>query len=52
MSAEQIISLSASANKLSKIQEQAEEYARLIMEELDPNELGYIEVITYSNYCN
>ncbi|RWW35043.1 hypothetical protein BHE74_00003204 [Ensete ventricosum] len=40
-----IISLSASANKLSKIQEQAEEYARLIMEELDPNELGYIEQI-------
>ncbi|XP_010929525.1 respiratory burst oxidase homolog protein B [Elaeis guineensis] len=40
----QIISLSASANKLSKIQEQAEEYARLIMEELDPNNLGYIEI--------
>ncbi|CAL9199058.1 respiratory burst oxidase homolog protein C-like [Musa acuminata AAA Group] len=40
----EIISLSASANKLSKIQEQAEEYARLIMEELDPNELGYIEI--------
>lgn len=44
---EQIISLSASANKLSKMQEQAEEYARLIMEELDPNGLGYIEVIAY-----
>ncbi|KAG1331645.1 respiratory burst oxidase-like protein C [Cocos nucifera] len=40
----EIISLSASANKLSKIQEQAEEYARLIMEELDPNNLGYIEI--------
>ncbi|KAJ4766103.1 respiratory burst oxidase-like protein [Rhynchospora pubera] len=40
----QIIILSASANKLSKIQEQAEEYARLIMEELDPNGLGYIEI--------
>lgn len=40
----EIITLSASANKLSKIQEQAEEYARLIMEELDPNNLGYIEV--------
>ncbi|XP_038972565.1 respiratory burst oxidase homolog protein C-like [Phoenix dactylifera] len=40
----EIISLSASANKLSKIQEQAEEYARLIMEELDPNSLGYIEI--------
>ncbi|WOK97465.1 respiratory burst oxidase [Canna indica] len=40
----EIISLSASANKLSKIQEQAEEYARLIMEELDPDNLGYIEI--------
>lgn len=40
----QIISLSASANKLSKIQEKAEEYARLIMEELDPDNVGYIEV--------
>ncbi|KAK1281635.1 hypothetical protein QJS10_CPB22g00448 [Acorus calamus] len=41
---EEIISLSASANKLSKIQEQAGEYAALIMEELDPNNLGFIEV--------
>lgn len=40
----QIITLSASANKLSKIQEHAEEYAALIMEELDPNGLGYIEL--------
>ncbi|XP_073007440.1 respiratory burst oxidase homolog protein C-like [Typha latifolia] len=40
----EIISMSASANKLSNIQEQAEEYARLIMEELDPNGLGYIEI--------
>lgn len=36
--------LSASANKLSRLQEQAEEYAALIMEELDPERLGYIEV--------
>lgn len=36
--------LSASANKLSKLKEQAEEYAYLIMEELDPENLGYIEV--------
>lgn len=36
--------LSASANKLSKLQEQAEEYAALIMEELDPENFGYIEV--------
>ena len=40
----QIIALSASANKLSKIQDRAEEYAALIMEELDPDNLGYIEV--------
>ncbi|XP_039133923.1 respiratory burst oxidase homolog protein C-like [Dioscorea cayenensis subsp. rotundata] len=40
----EIILVSASANKLSKIQEQAEEYARLIMEELDPNNLGYVEI--------
>ncbi|KAL8166372.1 hypothetical protein V2J09_007871 [Rumex salicifolius] len=40
----QIISLSASANRLSKIQERAEEYAALIMEELDPDGLGYVEL--------
>ena len=36
--------LSASANKLLRLKEQAEEYAALIMEELDPERLGYIEV--------
>lgn len=40
----EIILLSASANKLSKIQESAEEYAALIMEELDPDNLGYVEL--------
>ncbi|XP_062181799.1 respiratory burst oxidase homolog protein B-like [Phragmites australis] len=40
----EIIILSASTNKLSKIMEQAEEYASLIMEELDPRNLGYIEL--------
>ncbi|GLJ27963.1 hypothetical protein SUGI_0549180 [Cryptomeria japonica] len=40
----EVIILSASANKLSKIKEQAEEYATLIMEEIDPNNLVYIEV--------
>lgn len=40
----QIIALSASANKLSKLQERAEEYAALIMEELDPDNFGFIEV--------
>ncbi|OQU87484.1 hypothetical protein SORBI_3003G287400 [Sorghum bicolor] len=39
-----IIMLSASANKLSRLKEQAEEYAALIMEELDPEGLGYIEL--------
>ncbi|KAF6168750.1 hypothetical protein GIB67_013132 [Kingdonia uniflora] len=40
----EIISLSASANKLSNIQKQAEEYAALIMEELDPENVGYIMI--------
>ncbi|XP_021281733.1 respiratory burst oxidase homolog protein B isoform X2 [Herrania umbratica] len=40
----EIIALSAGANKLSKIQESAEEYAALIMEELDKDNLGYIEI--------
>ncbi|XP_024530754.1 respiratory burst oxidase homolog protein A [Selaginella moellendorffii] len=40
----EIILLSASANKLSFLQEQAEEYAALIMGELDQNKQGYIEV--------
>ncbi|KAJ6830427.1 putative respiratory burst oxidase-like protein A [Iris pallida] len=40
----EIIMLSASANKLSRLKEQAEEYAALIMEELDPEGLGYIEI--------
>ena len=46
----QIISLSAGANKLSKIQESAEEYAALIIEELDPDNLGYIEVHIVFHY--
>ncbi|MED6160774.1 hypothetical protein PIB30_054509 [Stylosanthes scabra] len=41
---QELITLSASANKLSKLKEQAERYAALIMEELDPENLGYIEV--------
>ncbi|CAN6548551.1 unnamed protein product [Malus baccata var. baccata] len=40
----EIISMSASANKLSNIQKQAKEYAALIMEELDPDNVGYIMV--------
>jgi hypothetical protein len=45
----QLIVLSASANKLAKLKEQAEEYAALIMEELDPENLGYIEVRSCSS---
>ncbi|KAL9444898.1 hypothetical protein AB3S75_017980 [Citrus x aurantiifolia] len=41
---QELLMLSASANKLSKLKEQAEEYASLIMEELDPENLGYIEL--------
>ncbi|KAK3121865.1 hypothetical protein QOZ80_8BG0662040 [Eleusine coracana subsp. coracana] len=41
---QELIVLSASANKLSKLKEQAEEYAALIMEELDPENFGYIEL--------
>ncbi|KAL5698248.1 hypothetical protein ACHQM5_029313 [Ranunculus cassubicifolius] len=41
---QELIMLSASANKLSKLKERAEEYASLIMEELDPENLGYIEL--------
>ncbi|KAF9620978.1 hypothetical protein IFM89_015800 [Coptis chinensis] len=40
----EIIALSASANKLSKIQDRVDEYTALIMEELDPDNLGYIEL--------
>lgn len=41
---QELIMLSASANKLSQLKEQAQEYASLIMEELDPENLGYIEL--------
>ncbi|XP_060188273.1 respiratory burst oxidase homolog protein E-like [Lycium barbarum] len=41
---QELIMLSASANKLSKLKERATEYASLIMEELDPEGLGYIEL--------
>lgn len=40
----QIISLSASANELENIRKQADEYAALIMETLDPYHYGYIMV--------
>ncbi|QHN96466.1 Glyceraldehyde-3-phosphate dehydrogenase B [Arachis hypogaea] len=47
----EIICLSATTNKLSNIQQQAKEYAALIMEELDPEETGFImrlEVMEFS----
>ncbi|XP_022731096.1 putative respiratory burst oxidase homolog protein H [Durio zibethinus] len=40
----EILVLSASANKLGKLKQQAATYAGLIMEELDPDHLGYIEI--------
>ncbi|KAA8545169.1 hypothetical protein F0562_019942 [Nyssa sinensis] len=39
----EIITISASGNKLSKIQEHAKEYAALIMEEIDLDNLRYIK---------
>lgn len=41
----QVIILSASANKLAKLKGHAATYACLIMEELDPDDRGYIEVV-------
>eukprot|EP00250_Pteridium_aquilinum_P017536 c23679_g1_i1 orf=327-2906(-) len=40
----EVIRLSASSNKLSKLKDQADEYSAMIMEELDPDHLGYIEL--------
>ncbi|KAL0842728.1 hypothetical protein Bca101_015973 [Brassica carinata] len=40
---DEIISLSASANKLDNIRKRADEYAALIMEELDPSDCGFIK---------
>ncbi|KAF3453946.1 hypothetical protein FNV43_RR04387 [Rhamnella rubrinervis] len=40
----EIIVLSASANKLATLKQQAASYAALIMEEMDPDHHGYIEM--------
>ncbi|KAG2673645.1 hypothetical protein I3760_13G101300 [Carya illinoinensis] len=40
----EVIVLSASANKLANLKKQAAEYVALIMEELDPDHQGYIEM--------
>lgn len=40
----EVIILSASANKLGNLKSQAGYYASMIMEELDPDHLGYIEL--------
>ncbi|XP_077235605.1 putative respiratory burst oxidase homolog protein H [Tasmannia lanceolata] len=40
----EVIELSASENKLVKLKRHAATYAALIMEELDPDHLGYIEI--------
>ncbi|KAK9705667.1 hypothetical protein RND81_07G074700 [Saponaria officinalis] len=41
---QELIRLSASANKLASLKGRADEYANLIMEELDREKLGYIEL--------
>ncbi|KAL0370041.1 UNVERIFIED_CONTAM: putative respiratory burst oxidaseprotein H [Sesamum angustifolium] len=40
----EVLVMSASANKLSKFKQHAAAYAALIMEELDPDDKGYIEM--------
>ncbi|VVB00211.1 unnamed protein product [Arabis nemorensis] len=40
----EIINLSSSVNNLSNIQRQRDEYVALIMEELDPDNIGYITI--------
>ncbi|XP_025817975.1 putative respiratory burst oxidase homolog protein H [Panicum hallii] len=40
----EVIVLSASANKLAKLKNHAATYVSLIMEELDPDDRGYIEI--------
>ncbi|KAL0460645.1 UNVERIFIED_CONTAM: putative respiratory burst oxidaseprotein H [Sesamum latifolium] len=40
----EVLIMSASANKLSKFKQHAAAYAALIMEELDPDDKGYIEM--------
>ncbi|GAB2234086.1 hypothetical protein Droror1_Dr00003323 [Drosera rotundifolia] len=40
----EVLVLSASANKLNKLKQQASVYAALIMEELDPDHRGYIDI--------
>jgi respiratory burst oxidase len=39
-----MLQLTASASNLSRIEEKVDEYASLLMEVLDPENLGYIEV--------
>jgi len=40
----EVIVLSSSTNKLTKMNDNAAEYSDLIMEELDPDHLGYIKI--------
>lgn len=42
--------MSAAANKLTNFKKHAGTYATLIMEEFDPDHLGYIEVKFHSKY--
>lgn len=43
-----VVMMSASTNKLAKLKQHAATYASLIMEELDPDKLGYIQVFRES----
>lgn len=47
-----VLVMSASANKLSKFKQHAPTYASLIMEELDPDQKGYIEVRRLDHLIN
>ncbi|KAG9129272.1 hypothetical protein Leryth_015661 [Lithospermum erythrorhizon] len=40
----EVLAMSGSANKLTNFEKHAGDYAALIMEELDPDHLGYIEI--------
>lgn len=45
---EKVLVMSASANKLGNFKDHAGTYAAAIMEELDPDHKGYIEVKIYA----
>ncbi|KAL9268104.1 putative respiratory burst oxidase homolog protein H, partial [Drosera capensis] len=44
LSEDEVLVWSTSANKVNKLKQQASVYAALIMEELDPDHRGYIDI--------